>query len=247
MIRQLNNAVNRLLNKFGYEIRRKPSGLFIPDPFEQQRQFFLDTSSLTIFDVGAHVGEVTKKYRRMFPEAYIHAFEPYDRSYNAFKNLVTSDMNLTINQLALTDHTGTVILNVNRSSATNSLLQTDERGAYFWERDLLETYDHVFVDATTIDLYCHQHKIDRIDILKLDIQGAEMTALKGAKTLLEKGAITFIYTELLVAPTYKGQTVFHELVGYLKEYDLEMFNVYDMHYKQNQLIQLDAIFALPRY
>ncbi len=244
MIRQLNSVVNQLLNTVGYEIRRKPSGLSIRDPFEQQRQFFQNRFPVIIFDVGAHVGKVTKKYRHTFPNAHIHAFEPFDKSYDELNNLATHDANLTVNQLALTDHIGTEILHINRSSATNSLLQTDKRGADFWERDLIETYDHVHVETITINSYCHQHKIDQIDILKLDIQGSELAALKGAETLLKRGSITLVYTEALIAPTYKNQTSFHDLISYLKKYGLELFNVYDMHYRQNQLIQLDAIFML---
>jgi hypothetical protein len=35
-----------------------------------------DIASPTIFDVGAHHGESIKRYKKLFPSAAIHSFEP---------------------------------------------------------------------------------------------------------------------------------------------------------------------------
>lgn len=244
MIGKIDDIANLLLSKFGYEICRKTPELSTRDPFKQQQLIFRDHAPLIIFDVGAHTGYVTKKYRRLFPTANIHAFEPFDQSYKELVDSVAQDKNIVANQLAITDHTGPVTLYINSSSATNSLLQVDERGADYWDPNLIETHTHALVNATTIDSYCHEHGIKHIDILKLDIQGTELVALNGAKTLLEKRAITLIYTEMIIAPTYKNQSPFYELIDFLKGYGLRLFNIYDLHYKQNQLIQLDGIFML---
>lgn len=53
----------------------------------------------------------------------------------------------------------------------------------------------IVVECVTLDSYCKEHKIDKIDILKLDIEGYELDALRGAKKLLESGKVDIIYWE----------------------------------------------------
>jgi len=47
------------------------------DPFNVQKVLFHDHDNITIFDVGAYVGDVTKTYRGIFPLAMIYCFEPF--------------------------------------------------------------------------------------------------------------------------------------------------------------------------
>ncbi len=51
------------------------------------------------------------------------------------------------------------------------------------------------VRLTTIDIFCKEQGIEKIDFLKLDIEGNEINALEGAKTMLEKDSIKFIQFE----------------------------------------------------
>lgn len=48
---------------------------------------------------------------------------------------------------------------------------------------------------TTGDQYCSENNIDRIDLLKIDVEGAEHLVLEGFKTMLAKGAIKVIQFE----------------------------------------------------
>ena len=52
-----------------------------------------------------------------------------------------------------------------------------------------EDVSAVKVPTITIDLFCERHNIKTIDLLKLDIQGGELLALKGAVNMLQKGGI----------------------------------------------------------
>lgn len=71
------------------------------------------------------------------------------------------------------------------------------------------------VQVTTIDEFVDRQEIERIDVLKLDIQGAELMALRGATNTLRNMHVQVIYTESLFVPHYEGNALFHELWSFL--------------------------------
>ena len=103
------------------------------------------------------------------------------------------------------------------------------------------------VDTITIDGFCTQENIRRIDILKLDVEGAEIRALKAAHNILSDRAVTLIYTEVMFIPHYEGGCLFHEVAGWLKRYEYALFNLYNLKRARNgQLRWGNAIFLSPQ-
>jgi len=62
-------------------------------------------------------------------------------------------------------------------------------------------------------------KAEEYDFWVMDIQGAELSALKGAKNSLEK--CNFIYVEISKNEYYKGAAQWNELKNFLKEFNFE--------------------------
>lgn len=58
---------------------------------------------------------------------------------------------------------------------------------------MLDTEGTVEVPVTTLDRFCAEHSLRHIDILKLDVQGAEYATLTGARRLLDEQAIDIVY------------------------------------------------------
>ncbi len=73
------------------------------------------------------------------------------------------------------------------------------------------------IDVCTLDRWCQENGIDpkRVDIVKLDVQGAELQALYGARTLLETAKV--VYLEVSFVPIYKGSPLFGEIDSFLTE------------------------------
>ena len=242
----LKTAIRTLVSRFGYEITRSASrGITTSqspiDAFAVQSRLIANSEPI-IFDVGAYVGDVAKAYRARFPDASIYCFEPSPQSFQVLKRRAERDVLTFCHQTALSDRKGTRLLNENVSSATNSLLTTDSRGSSFWGEGVLETTARTEVPTTTLDAFCRADAIPHIDILKLDVQGAEFSVLVGATDMLASQRVSLIYCELITCPTYSGQHKIHEYFVLLESLGYEFLDFFNPVRRYNQLIQADVIF-----
>jgi FkbM family methyltransferase len=212
------------------------------DPFEVTRTL-VGSERPVIFDVGAHIGETAHRYRKLFPEASIHCFEPFPASFERLKAAVLGVRGVTAHALALSDSSGAAFLNVNRGVQTSSLLATDSTAASYWGGGLLDTQGRIEVATDTIDSFCATHLIERIDVLKLDVQGAELSVLRGASRMLQASAVDVVYMEMIIAPTYVGQRPLHEYLAFFADRGYSLFDLYNPVRRWGRLLQADIIFV----
>ena len=81
------------------------------------------------------------------------------------------------------------------------------------------------VDAIALDTFCRERGVEQVDIMKLDIQGSELMALKGAAGLLNKQDIRSIFCEIEFRQLYEGQPLFWEISAYLMSFGYQFFNI----------------------
>jgi len=221
----------------------------------QHRNAFCDQKALlsgrqiqTIFDIGAHTGETVAKYAGLFPETKIYAFEPLPEAIEELRLKFQGNRFVNPVQAAVSDRPGKRPFYVNRNSVTNSLLPT-AREASRWvkpERDI-EAVAVLEVPVTSIDDFCTREGIGEIQILKMDIQGGELMALRGAVEKLRQGSISLIHTEILFVPVYEGQAYFYDIAAFLSGYGYELFDMYDFAYAEDGRLRWgDAVFIGPQ-
>ena len=233
--------MHRLISIFGGHKKTEQAD----NAFRDQRRFFDKDSAPIIFDAGAYTGEVSRTYRAIFPRAKLYCFEPFPGSLRELERL-SSEPLVKIYPMAISDHIGKTTLNVNADLSCNSIFQRPQNAfAYYSEK--AQNVDQIEVDTTTIDNVCNEEDITRIDILKLDVEGAEIKALRGAHNTLSKHAVTLIYTEIMFIPHYEGGCLFYELAGVLAHYGYTLFNLYNLKRAKNgQLRWGNAIFLSPQ-
>ncbi len=168
-----------------------------------------------IFDVGANVGQSIAHFRETWPTSRIHSFEPNPSTYQRLQSTWGRCDGVTIQQLALSDHAGAVSFHATRVPEVASLLPPTKRLQQISTEHKYD-FELVTVQADMLDSYCQDHDVRVIDILKIDVQGAELGVLKGAHSLLKQGAIRFIYLETTFAECYDGQTDFADLLSFMK-------------------------------
>lgn len=241
---RMKRTIQRILHRFGYQLNRTENSQI--DAFEAQRQL-ISVKQPVIFDIGAHTGEIARIYRERFPLALIHCFEPFPQSFHLLLENVKGDARTFCHMAAVSAERGTAVLSANTSSATNSLLMTDERGSEYWGKGTLDPKSQVDVDTTTVDAFCLESGVSNIDILKMDAQGAEFSILEGARDMLANQRISLVFTELLMCPTYKGQHKLHEYLSLLDSFGYDLLDFFNPVRLHNRLIQADAVFLSPSF
>ncbi len=176
-------------------------------------QQFFKTNTPTILDVGAHKGESITRFTTAFPNCKIVAAEANPILADALS--ANYGQRATIINKAVSAIEGTVDFYVNEQTQTSSLVPVNHES-----RDSI-TIQHegitglgavntrIQVESTTIDAIVLTHKITSIDLLKIDVQGAELSVLQGASRSL---AITsVIELELSLFDFYESSTTFREI------------------------------------
>lgn len=237
----MKQLLQRLANSLGYEVRRLHAGAE-NDPFPFARGL-IRTAEPVVFDVGAHDGETAMRLRGLFPMARIHCFEPFPDSCALLERATHGDPRTTIHRLGLSDARGTAMMNLNASTATNSLLRTDPRASETWGAGLVDTVGAIEITTTTLDDFCEECGIERIDLLKIDTQGSEYAVLAGASRLLSRQAVAVLVFELITADTYAGQRAPSEYFALLESRGYAFSGVFSPIYRGGVLAQCDVAFT----
>jgi FkbM family methyltransferase len=179
--------------------------------------------SPVVFDVGANVGDYALMVRRFVASARICAFEPSKRTFQQLlQNIKAADAGQQIEPF-----------NIGFSDA-EKLIELYSYTADGQEASLLSSIDlrlptqvvDVKVESSeqiqvrTIDRFCEEQGIKRIDFLKLDIEGHEVAALRGATRMLADGAISLIQFEFGPANIYSRTYLYDFWTLLANRYDL---------------------------
>jgi FkbM family methyltransferase len=103
------------------------------------------------------------------------------------------------------------------------------------------------VPSVTLDVFAEQHKLNHINHLFLDIQGAEHFAFMGAQKLLERHAIDVIIGEAILTEAYGTPDSFYESYSLLQAAGYILVGIYDgSQTPHGRMNSFDYIFALPQ-
>ena len=161
----------------GYQIYTQ--GNFEPVETRWLREFL--QPGMTFFDVGANLGVFTLLAAKCVgTTGSVHSFEPSPVMIEELRaNIALNALaNVNINGMAVAAEAGWA--QFPRYARGNEVYGT--LGPRVWPGKRIVRYDRVQV--TTLDEYVSAHNIAHVDLIKMDIEGAELLALKGARNLL---------------------------------------------------------------
>lgn len=144
----------------------------------RERHFLQEQAKpgMVIFDVGANIGFYTLLLAAQVGSAgRVHAFEPDPLSFAILNRRAAGHANVELNPAAVGDHTGRITLFTHRANRADNRVHDSLGG---------ESAETLEVPLTTLDDYCAARDIDRLDAVKMDIQGAEVAALAGFRKTL---------------------------------------------------------------
>lgn len=202
----------------------------------------LQKSNPVIVDGGANRGNMTQKFLDQYAEPTIYAFEPIPHLAEELKEKYASKENVHVFQQALGAENTTVSFNILNYQNSSSILTPGKwKQKYHGEKvDIAKTVE---VQQVRLD---QAISVGEIDILKLDLQGYELEALKGAGDLL--GRIKIIITEVEFVPLYENQPLFGDIDLFLRNAGFRLLNLYELYtHPDGQLTSGDAVYLNTRY
>ena len=133
-------------------------------------------SSDICFDIGANIGYYTLLLGAVASKGMTYSFEPVPLNFHLLRSsiLINGSSNIITECCAVAEQKGERLFAVAKDSAFSSFVDT--------ERGLIASEARVAV--TTLDDYCREKKIPRIDFLKVDVEGAESLVIAGAREIL---------------------------------------------------------------
>jgi FkbM family methyltransferase len=182
--RHVEYALSRGKNRFG------------SDPFIdiERLSYAWQYPLAVLFDVGANVGQTTLYALKRFRNCRIVAFEPHPETFLLLKERVKEHPRVDLINVALGSEIGDKTMfeygGFDGASSLNSLVD-DAQGAVRLGMKAKTTMVH----CTTLDKFCTEQRIKKIDVLKIDTEGFDYEVLKGASSMLTRKAIKFIYFE----------------------------------------------------
>jgi FkbM family methyltransferase len=164
------------------------------------------TNKPTIFDVGAHHGESIDFFKNIWPNSLIHAFEPDPNSCSSISKHFS---NVFINNIGLSDVNGKLPFYKQTITHLNSLIKikSDSMDSLGYAKEA-ENFK-IDVNVSRGDDYMKGNNIEKIDLLKIDVQGNEINVLKGFRNCLN--LIDVIIVEISFYDFYETKNSFFDL------------------------------------
>lgn len=135
--------------------------------------------SNTILDIGAYHGIYALAAKSANKNAAVYAFEPVPQNFNIMKqNIEFNNFDIYSNQCGISDHDGTAVFcGDNFTSATTGSLNKSN----FVDKP----HQEIRVQIRSIASFIKEHRIKKIDLIKIDVEGHEYEVILGMKEYLK--------------------------------------------------------------
>ncbi|MBS0363498.1 MAG: FkbM family methyltransferase [Proteobacteria bacterium] len=199
---------------------------------------FVDAAALIpqpqiIFDVGANAGQTVAELREVFPTAQIYSFEPIPATFEKLKRNTIKDLRCEAINIAMGAVSGSLKMTAGPIDGQNTANVSAKPDA-----------PTVEVSVQTVDGFCAERGIGRIDLLKIDTEGFEMSVLTGAANMLGSGKIKMVLAECEFEPNpAEPHGNFFEIYARMQQAGLRLVSFYTGGVDGNGWRWGDALFA----
>ena len=240
MLTTIKRSAQQLARGFGLDVRRHD--LLASEHMRLALLLAANEVDL-VLDIGANTGQWAQELRRAGYAGDIISFEPLPRAHAQLKQNAIGDPNWVIaKRIAVGERIAEVEINVAGNSLSSSLLPMlpmhvagAPKSAYVSsEKTPMVTLDSLIgsvIPASRSRIFC-----------KLDVQGYEAKVLAGATNLLRQ--TIGLQMEISLAPLYKGQPLFKELLETMGRSGFEIFGFIPgfVDPASGRMLQIDGVF-----
>jgi len=204
--RHFPTLASRIFNK-GYFHKAKFLNLLPKDPI--------------IFDIGAADGTEAILFRALFPNATIHCFEPEPSNYKILLSK-TNGLNINSHQIALGSKNGKTCFYASYGPTrgdSSSLKKPNTHLTLYPEIKFKE----IEIDVIRPETWLKKNSIKKIDLLWMDVQGAELEILKSFGKALD--SVKVIHSEVTYFPYYENVPLYDEFKEFLEKKGFDIFEI----------------------
>jgi FkbM family methyltransferase len=196
-----------------------------------------------VLDVGGHFGETGVYLRRLGFRGLIVSFEPVAASFQRLSERARRDGRWLTYQLAAGACGGSMALNVMADSELSSFRPLNRQGNTFFA-GAAETGTQDAVRVVRLDDFVEAelpHLLSQRLFLKLDTQGWDLEAARGAERLLP--AVMALQTEMAVRPLYEGAPRFTESLAHFEArgFEVAVMSPVSIDFATASLVEFDCV------
>ncbi|HEY4075155.1 MAG TPA: FkbM family methyltransferase [Herbaspirillum sp.] len=174
-----------------------------------------------IVDVGANIGIYTRFFSGLSGyTGHVHAFEPAPANFRRLQQNVGSIANVSLNHAAIGGHGGTIKLFISDE------LNVDHR-----------TFDsgdgRLGIDVPLVSLDSYFSSGERVDLIKIDVQGFELSVLQGAARVLQENCDIKVLMEFWPYGLVKASVVPSDVIDFIQSLGFEIRTTGDPHHLFN--------------
>jgi FkbM family methyltransferase len=200
----------------------------------------LRKTDITLVDIGANKGDFYKEAKNYLKIKKAFLIEPLPYLEKEL-NLKYGGKNCEIISELLSNHVGEKIkFNINEFDETSSILNIDNKSEHL-ARIPTKTINQLELISNTLDNICKTKEIFHIDLLKIDVQGAEIFVLEGGQNMLNH--TDYIWIETSFQSLYENSALFSDIYSILKKRDFAMIELSPgFRNSKQEIIQADILF-----
>lgn len=190
-----------------------------------------ENQEVIIFDVGANLGQYALELLKVFDlkQSKIHCFEPSKVAFEKLKINMEGYENIICHNIGFGEKNEQLKLYTDYKGSNLASLHNLKNPFRPFDKNNIEV-----VEVQSIQNYCVENNINKIDFLKLDIEGHEFKALLGASNMLKTNAIKYIQFEFGTC-NIDSKTYFRDFFFLLND-----------NYKIYRIVQ-DGLFPIKSY
>ena len=224
--------LTRTIKRYLHNVRRGTS--FLSHSASLLRLKKIGFEPEVIYDVGAHRGDWTEETSKVFPNAHCFLFEA---NSDLIDDLRATKRRYFISALGSEDMNSKPFYLPKEGITTGASFYL-ENTPHYDDGNLLTRS----VSMARLDTLVRENAIPFPDLIKLDIQGAEIDAMKGAPACLSH--CQALITEVSLVTYNRGAPLFSDLVSWVAQRGFFCIDVCELHrYKGDRILQMDLLFV----
>ena len=203
-------------------------------------KFFSHIKELeVIVDIGAHKGQFALISKYIYRNAQIFSFDPLKSSKKIYKSVLKKKDGYHFFNCAIGPKNTFAKINIAKSNDSSSLLDFSDKMIGIYKH--AEKVSEEQIKIRRLAKCLKKKNIQKPSLLKLDVQGYEIEALKGCDDLLH--LFDYIYIECSFVELYKKQPLYNEVNKWLKKRNFKYIKKFNTSFdKNNKIIQADFFF-----